>query len=564
MPDYDITLGGAAYMVAAGGYRASAGGAASLRGGRQRMSPAEGVLRSLGALPDGSGGAGPGPAAQAVAGSVAAGQPALAASDRDYLFLASGTTLYRWGRDVASAPLSRTALPAVATCLTRVNGLLLVGFGAAADVASWDDATATLVTSALGAGVKASMLGSHSRAVVLVGPTAPVNLHVYFGSSLSYRRTWKLDGRIRTLAPFEDGMVVATDAGLHRLSGDWYQEADPPAPDDTLRLAAWSTLTGQLQDADDFAWMTVYQGRMMAWLGKRVVRYDAARGWWLPAGLAAAATSGAAVVNGWLLVGVTPVGSATAAQLWGYDGAGWWLLAEVDPGDALATPIADGGGSVVTLDQSTGTLAARDLGDLTTAATLASPFSVTTRPLDAGEPEQPKRWLRVGVELARLDGAAVGEWTAALDYSTDAGDTWQSAGPATSVTTTAASIEHGIEETAPSLLLRVTMTRVSGLPPSIRTIWAEHETPGDARRRWQLRIRARDRAIDRAGQPDPRTPAQVRAALWSLWAAGGTTTYQDIDASPPRTVRLTALREETPRPADHDAVSVFEVEIVEG
>ena len=167
------------------------------------------------------------------------------------------------------------------------------------------------------------------------------------------------------------------------------------------------------------------------------------------------------------MVNVTPVGSATAAQLWGYDGAGWWLLAEVDPGDALATPIADGGGSVVTLDQSTGTLAARDLGDLTTAATLASPFSVTTRPLDAGEPEQPKRWLRVGVELARLDGAAVGEWTAALDYSTDAGSTWQSAGPATSVTTTAATVEHAIDADALSLLLRVTMSRVSGLPPSI-------------------------------------------------------------------------------------------------
>lgn len=564
MPDYDISLGGAEYMVAAGGYRASAGAAGSLRVGRERVAPSEGVLASVGALPDGSGGVGPGPAAQAVAGSVAAGQPALAASDRDYLFLASGTTLYRWNRDIASAPVSRTTLPAAATCLTRVNGLLLVGFGAAADVASWDDATATLVTSALGAGVKASMLATHSRAVVLVGPTAPVNLHVYFGSSLSYRRSWKLDGRIRTLVPFEDGMVVATDAGLHRLTGDWYQEADPPAPDDTLRLAAWSTLACQLQASDDFAWMTVCQGRLVAWLGRRVVWHDAARGWWIPAGLAGAATFGAAVVNGWLLVSITPAGSTTAGQIWAWDGAGWWLLDEADPGDALASPIADGGGKVITLDQTTGTLAARDLGDVMTAAALASPFSLTTRPLDAGEPERPKRWRRVGVELARLDGAAVGAWQVALDSSTDAGETWQSAGPATSATSSAAIIEHAIDVDGPSLLLRVTLTRAAGLPPSVRTIWAEHETPGDERRRWQLRILARERAVGRAGQLDPRTPAQVRAALWSLWEAGGTTTYQDIDGSPPRTVRLTALREDTPRPADHDAASVFEVEMVEG
>ena len=93
-------------------------------------------------------------------------------------------------------------------------------------------------------------------------------------------------------------------------------------------MTSWGTLSGQLQDADDFSWLIVYQGRLFAWLGKRVVQLDEARETWQPAGLAGVATSGAAVVNGWLIVALWPSGSSATWQLWGYDGAGWWLLDE--------------------------------------------------------------------------------------------------------------------------------------------------------------------------------------------------------------------------------------------
>ena len=118
MPDYDITLGGAAYMIMPGGYRLAAGSPGGARVGRQRVTAADGVLASLGALPDRAGGVGPGPAAQIVAGSITSGQPALCASDGEYLFIASGTTLYRWDRAVGHAPATRATLPAAATCLT--------------------------------------------------------------------------------------------------------------------------------------------------------------------------------------------------------------------------------------------------------------------------------------------------------------------------------------------------------------------------------------------------------------------------------------------------------------
>lgn len=554
MSSYDISLGGADYIVLPGGYRASAGDGGGRRIETQRISPVDGVLASVACRPSQHGGLLPVPAAQPIAGSIDGSKPLLASADGTHLFFVNGTTLYRWDRVLANAPVARATLPASATCLTRVNGLLFVGFGSAADVVSWDDATGTLVMSALGAGVRASLLGSFSRAVVLVGPTAPVNLHLYFGSSLSYRRTWKLDGPIRTFTSFDDGMVVATDAGLHRLSGDWYQEADPPAPDDTLRLGAWGTLAGQLQSADDFAWLTIYQGRLIAWLGRQVVWFDAARGWWTPAGLRGAATTGAAIVNGLLLTTINPTSNPSASQLWSYDGDGWWLLAEAAVGSTLTTPFGDGDGKLVTVDRVTNTLAARDLA---TGTPTVDAFSVTVEAPSAGEPT---RWRSLAVELLRLDGITVGDWQLEIAISTDAGLTWSSVGSPASVTTNVAIVERLIDQTTPSLLVRVAGQRISGAAPAIHGIRIMSELGGE--RRWRLRLRGRDRAIDRAGQADPRDPASVRAALWTLWNDGGTTTLVDIDGTS-RSVRLTALREETPRPADHHPTSTFEIDLVE-
>lgn len=551
MSAYDISLGGADYIVLPGGYRATAGDGHIET---QRIKPVEGVLASSACRPTPHDGLLPVPAAQPVSGSIDGSKPLLASSDSDHLFFVNGTTLYRWDRVLANAPVARTTLPASATCLTRVNGLLFIGFDAAADVVSWDDATGTLVTSALGAGVKAALLGSFSRAVVLVGPTAPVNLHVYFGSSLAYRRTWKLDGRICTLTSFDDGMVIATDAGLHRLSGDWYQEADPPAPDDTIRLSAWSTLAGQLQAADDFAWLTVYQGRLVAWLGRQVVWFDTARGWWIPAGLRGAATTGAVIVNGLLLTTINPLSDPSSSQLWSYDGEGWWLLSEAASGTTLTTPFGDGDGKLITVDRVSNTLVARDFA---TGTPTVDEFSVT---VEASSTGAPTRWRSIAVELLRLDGVAVGDWQLAIDWSTDAGLTWHSAGSTASVTTNVANVERLIDETTTSLLVRVTCQRVSGAAPAIHAIRFASEAGGE--RRWRLRLRGRDRAIDRDGAADPRDPATVRAALWTLWDVGGTTTLVDTDGVS-RSVRLTALREETPRPADHHPTSTYEIDLVE-
>jgi hypothetical protein len=367
-------------------------------------------------------------------------------------------------------------------------------------------------------------------------------------------------------------MIVATDAGLHVLSGEWYQDLDPPPPPETLRLTSWGTLSGQLQDADDFAWLIVYQGRLFAWLGKRVVQLDEPRETWRPAGIEGGATYGAAIVNGWLLVSLSPASAPTTSQLWGYDGSGWWLLDEATGTNTMRTPSADGEGRLVAFTTSSGSLTAWDLGDTLTAATLASPFTLTTPLLDSDTPDRPKRWQRVGVTFARTDGQPVGNWSVALDYSTDAGVTWTSTGSPGSITDALADISASLDVEATAIQLRLTMTRTSGLPPFVTSIWAEHATVADSlrHRRWQFRVQARPRGVNRAGALDSRTGQQIRTALWSTWEAGELVPFRDVDyaaTTTERTVRVTAIHEDWPKPADANtlgAFSVIEVMVEEG
>lgn len=587
---HDITLDTHDFMLVPGSYRAQQDGIADSRLMRQRLTDFStgqahsrptrsgdargGLLSGLGAWPApwpiGVEGIVPGPAMQSVSGSISSSEPKLTISDRDDLFIIAGTTVYRWDRAIGNAPVNRKTLASAATGVVRLDNALYIAHGAGTDVSRYDDASNTLTASALGSGVRAGLIGGFSRGIVLVHPTFPMNLHMYYGNSLSYVRTWKLDGRIVRFTQHGDRMIVATDAGLFELSGNWYQDSDPPAPPETLRVTSWGTLSGQLQDSDDFAWLTVYQGRLMAWLGKRVVVYDEARNWWRHAGLEGGGTSGAAVVNGWLLTTIAPRGASSTWQLWGYNGSGWWLLHEASGTNTITAPSADGGGKLVTFTAAAGNLHAWDLDDTSTAATLVSPCSVTTPVLDAGEPDRRKHWRRAGIVLSRPDGQPVGEWSFALEYSTDSGATFTSAGTM-SVTDPLATVEFPLSVTANGLLLRVTATRVSGLPPAIVALWAEHETLNDSvrRKRWTFKIHARPRSVDRDGALDPRTGQQIRAALWQLWDSAGPVSFRDVDyatTTTEHTVRLIGIREEWPKPADEPALgadTVIELTIVE-
>jgi hypothetical protein len=270
------------------------------------------------------------------------------------------------------------------------------------------------------------------------------------------------------------------------------------------------------------------------------------------------------VVGGRLFVAVTPFNGG-AEQLWAYDGAGWWLL---DTG--RQDPAAAGGGLLAAFEAGSGTLSYYAVGELLSASDLISPFSFASGLLDGGAPELLKRWTRAGVELARPDGEPVGSWNITLDYSTDAGASWTTAGT-TAVTSELATVQHPLSVTANALRLRVTGTRLSGLPPLITALWVEYVLLDGSRRtrRWELKVQAAGQRVNRAGALDARSGQQLRQALWDLYEDAATLAFRDVDYGATlseRQVRLVELRETWRQPADQavqGADTVLEITLQE-
>ena len=593
MADWDVTLNGVDYMLVPRSYRSYPNGnlLVDSRLGRQRIDNLAlglafvrptgvagggalgraGVLEASGALPAPwpSGVAlGPAPAAQSVTTGLNSSEPKLAVSDTAFCYLAAGTTLYRWNQSVGSAPVDRKTLAAAARGICRYQGLIYIAYGASADVGKYDDTSNMLTAAALGAGVKALSIISWAGALAIVPNGALNQVAVYWGATLQKATTFLLDGKVLNWVVYGDALVIATDAGLYRLTGSW--EDDGVTPAQTFKLASWGTLSGYLQDADDFAWLVVYAGRLLAWVGGKALLYDAARDWWRHAGLEGAATYGAAVVNGYLCVSAQHPYDTSRTQLWAYNGSGWWSIDQATSPNTLVYPVADGAGKLVTFRSANAAMFAYDLSDVTTAATLASPWSVTTPLLDANEPDRQKAWRRVGVELSRLDGKDVGSWVVQLAYSTDGGTTYTIAGAQT-VTSELASVSFALSSTSAGLIVKATLTRTSGLPPFVTSIWVEHETLNDSlrRRRWQFVVRAGDGVVNRLGVRDARDGQTIRTALWSLYAAATTFAFRDVDygaTSVTKNVRMLGLREEWPAPSDQStlgAETTLEVTLVE-
>jgi hypothetical protein len=300
-----------------------------------------------------------------------------------------------------------------------------------------------------------------------------------------------------------------------------------------------------------------------------VLLYDTARDWWRHAGLEGAAPYGAAVVNGYLCVSAQHKYDTSRTQLWAYNGSGWWALDQATSTNTLAYPVADGAGKLITFRSANAAMFAYDLATVTTATTLASPWSFTTPLLDANEADRQKAWRRIGVELARLDGEAVGSWAVQLAYSTDGGATYTIAGTQT-VTSELSSVAFAISATSVGLIVKATLTRTSGLPPFVTSVWAEHETLNESvrRRRWQFTVRAGAGLVNRQGERDTRDGQTLRTALWDLYTSATTFAFRDVDygaTGVSTNVRMLGLREEWPTPSDQStlgAETALEVTLV--
>lgn len=564
---YDVALGTLELMVLPGSYRADVTGRSSASASAKRALLADDDLARGCYAPDsvlhssenarrapwpaGIGGAiAPATVARQVSGSLNTSTKVPLPS-ADYLFVGAGSTLYRWARAIGTAATNyKTTLATIqALCLHEDD--LYIGEGAGADVQKVDLGTGSTTNSALGAGVKASRLWSYAHGIARVDPSFPGTLHYIYGSALGYTLSWKMPGTIINAVPWNDSLLIAHDGGLSRLTGTWEQHVDPPAPEHNLACTSWGSQPNYQSAADDYDWMQVYRGLVYTWLAGRVVRYDPRTERWEPVGLRGSATTGAAVVDDTLYVGVLTTGGTY--QLWGYDGDGWLCYDDVGGTNTLAALSADGGGRIAAFNHSATSWRVYEPSDTTGTTTQASPLTIATRALDGGRPDTSKSWTTIGVELGRDDGQTVGAWTLACDYSTDGGASWISAGAAASITSERQSASWPVNVSANELRVRLTLTQASGLPPAILAIWAEHTestAASSGRRRWQFRTRATDNLITRTGAYDGRSGETIRDAIWALWEGGSSFAFTDPAGDAFAGCRLVAVDEAWPRAAD--------------
>jgi hypothetical protein len=121
------------------------------------------------------------------------------------------------------------------------------------------------------------------------------------------------------------------------------------------------------------------------------------------------------------------------------------------------------------------------------------------------------------------------------------------------------------------LIVKATLTRTSGLPPFVTSVWAEHETLNESvrRRRWQFAVRAGADIVNRQGVRDTRDGQTLRTALWNLYTSATTFAFRDVDfgaTGVTQNVRMLGLREEWPTPSDQrtlGAETTLEVTLVE-
>jgi hypothetical protein len=570
---HDVSLNGQQYMLLPGTYKSYPDGNLYVdsRLGRQVLSdftagmagpklntrtlPVSALYgeASLGAWPApwplGANAVGPAPKRHASGLSVPGATVKTVVRMGDYAFIAAGTELWRWDHGAGFTLRYTAAHPIVD--MVRIGTLLYLAFGTAAAIGRWDDSGAGAFTP--------SVVAQNARRLASIGlrlwannASAPNEVRLYtntLGSSAE-----SLDGPVQNVTIYDDAVLIATERSL------W---AHKPTGAGTYDFTHWGVVSADgLQNADDFVWMTVFQGRLMTWQGGRAVIYDKQRGWWRHAGLEAASSHGAALVNGWLIVSVTPRGGATP-QLWGYNGSGWWLMDEGVGGGIAAAR----GDRLIGWAQGSGEIHYWNMGAGRDPAEIVAGLTVDTALLDAGQPDQPKFWTRIGVELARADPGSVGEWGVQLLYSTDAGTTWTAAGVPETVTAATASISRSVGQESAYLRIRVQMSQTTGLPPHLLAAWAEYEVLNESvrRRRWQFKVAASDRTLTRAGSLDPRGGEEVRDELWTLFDGPASFVFTDVDGSA-HTARLIGLREEWTRPSDLPKVgahTTFEVVLVE-
>ena len=568
----DITLDGVGYMVLPGSYRADSvvvaettpgtpgsvpelaasqrrgraiaadlGLVGAVAGGRGGLLPSVGPVWRM-PFPVGAGGLGPPPLAAPRSGFINSGSGRVGIGTKDFGFLASGTTLYRWN---SSAITSRKgALGATPVGLAvRGDRDIFVAFGASQDVARWQDGSSTWTTSVFGAGEQATHITMLADRPVVVKPGEPERVYVWtatFTSAPSY----PFNGEVLALTPVAGGILIAT-------TQSWYLLEDVDGlPFRVLPVAQ------PVSHASEVA-LLAHRGMALAAVDGGLWRQDGFAGRWEYVDAPGAVTQ-LVGFGGWVLARLDTYYGASG--VWAWDGGAWFFvdgtLDQLHPGPAgLAGGTLDGDDSMLALDD-------RNPDD---ASEYVDSYSAATALVGAAS-ERDKDWSTIGAEFHRPDGENVGSWSAQLQYSVDAGRSWSNAGSAQTVDAEHDRITADLSGvTARVLMVRANLTATSGLAPALAALWADWSVTDDdgggegeagtpagttrtLQRRWRLTVLAQDGLVDRAGASLGLTASAIRANLWSRLNL--TSAFTDVDGTAHATVTLTGIEEEWLAPAD--------------
>jgi hypothetical protein len=615
----DIELDGAGYMLAPGGYRRSQDGIAEGRTGRVTMQDFFGGQRralqlerdrgwggiGTGAALDGQGVV-PWPHVEAATLAATSAVPSATApiptaTVNDHVYFAIGSRLYRtvaltaaaWGEPVEVWTSGGAAI----TSLAWYNDDLLIALGDAADLVVFQypaGPAATLLAGEKGrhvVGYAGFALWSRAQPGGATG-----EIRMVTGSGIESRY---LDARVTRLTTAGGKVWAASNTSLYSFTGRvretlvanpaWVPGSTDPTSIPALRWSGeWDPFFqhGSWSDADDYTFLLGFGGRLITWLGKRVVEHNPSgdRAGWRDLGLGGRACRGACVAGAFLVVAIEATDGAS--EVWAWNGAGWWLVLRNASGAAGWTwPIGlSGAGASDVLVFRDGS---RDIDLLRlyprspSELALSAGGSYVTSLLDAGERDREKAWRKIGATFTSPEPlgnpASTAPVTIALDWSADAGATWTTAATRTLAAADAGSGASDLNADIASdaavsrfAMLRVTWGGVVDWAPVLTGLWVEFEAL-DAparRRRWELAVLAHDQVVRRDGGAVSRTGRELIAALWAAWETGTMLPFRDIDhdADPvERRIRIVGIRERVARPADAGAGgdAVVELTLVE-
>jgi hypothetical protein len=499
-----------------------------------------------------------------------------------YAYVAVGRYLYRTVDLSAPAWSAMTQVADVGagntiTRLAHYQGGIALCCGTGLDVQLYAPGTGTLTT--LGTGLAARVGIGYANRLVYGDPVAGSEqiLKMTTGGTPDSR---ELDAPIVNLGIHDGKVAIATRQSLWLLGG----RADPVTGKWTADPQPFFT-HGIWTDDEDFLFLLSYGGRLYTWLANGVMEWNPAgeQQGWRATGIEGRSCAGATVAGDRLIVCL--VNRAGQSETWAFDGAGWWLILRSSNQTRVWPMYTGGAGNIdLVLFRDGSTSVTYDLCRLVyrhESATNYNPGTSEYRTslLDGGERAARKSWRRIGAAFAapeqRGNAVSTAPVTLTLSYSTDGGRTWLAAGSSVmnDPTQRVADLTVDIGDQAALsrfIQLRVSFNGVIDWSPALVGLWAEYEAIDLAprRRRWQLSVRARDRAVQRDGSADPRTGHAMAGDLWEAWISAQPLPFTDLDhdqTASTHSVRIAAINEAIAAPVDAArwGDSVVSLELVE-